>query len=223
MLKRTDIAKEFSLVVQQEINNHNKNILETNVSINNLRDQVIENDKKHNAIETHLSTEISRTNCNLKNLSDMVLKNSEQLLNHIRENKKNHSSQNLNYSECLDNVQALISKNEDLSDVVASLRTDQECLNNHMVDMGLQYARSLGEQFIKFDALVKGIKKEILERPSEAQQVKKEIESRLNTRDVDIQGLYEEANIIKKSLFILEKNIENLYTLIERLNKKIGG
>jgi hypothetical protein len=46
------------------------------------------------------------------------------------------------------------------------------------------------------------------------------IEKRFNVTKIDREGVLKEIRIYGKTIFIIEKKIENIYTLIERINKR---
>lgn len=50
-----------------------------------------------------------------------------------------------------------------------------------------------------------------------------QIEKNFNVTKIDREGVLKEVRIYEKALFIIEKKIENIYTLIERMNNKIRG
>jgi archaellum component FlaC len=46
------------------------------------------------------------------------------------------------------------------------------------------------------------------------------IERNFNSSKLDREGVLKEVRIWEKTIFIIEKKLENIYTLIERINKK---
>jgi hypothetical protein len=50
----------------------------------------------------------------------------------------------------------------------------------------------------------------------------KELEKKIQTFKVDSDGVLQELRIYKKEMFIIDKKIENIYTLIERLQNREG-
>jgi hypothetical protein len=48
----------------------------------------------------------------------------------------------------------------------------------------------------------------------------KKVDSNFSVSRIDKDGVSKEIRIYQKSIFIIEKKIENIYTLIERINKK---
>ena len=60
----------------------------------------------------------------------------------------------------------------------------------------------------------------ILDRPSEALAVKDELEKKMQIDRVDFDGITREMHVYKKTVFIIEKNIENLYEQIKRLQAR---
>ena len=49
-----------------------------------------------------------------------------------------------------------------------------------------------------------------------------DLEKVLEEYKLDSTGVLKEIQVYKKSMFIIEKKIENIYTLIERLDKRIS-
>jgi hypothetical protein len=46
------------------------------------------------------------------------------------------------------------------------------------------------------------------------------IEQKFNVTKIDREGVLKEIRVYEKTIFIIEKKLENIYTLIERINKK---
>ncbi len=65
------------------------------------------------------------------------------------------------------------------------------------------------------------LKQEILSSPTDLPEIKKELEQKLEIAYVDFQAVMKELEAIKISSFFQEKKIENIYTLIDRLEKKV--
>lgn len=63
-------------------------------------------------------------------------------------------------------------------------------------------------------------KKKISENTQRMSESLEELEKNLRISRVDAEGVMQELKIYKKSMYIIEKKIENIYTLIERLQKK---
>ena len=47
-----------------------------------------------------------------------------------------------------------------------------------------------------------------------------QIEENFHVTKLDKEGVLKEVRIYEKTIFIIEKKIENIYTLIERINKR---
>ena len=63
-------------------------------------------------------------------------------------------------------------------------------------------------------------KEDILSQPSDIHLYKHAIEEKIYSHAVDVEGLLKEIRISNKERYILEKKIEHLYILIDRLEKK---
>ena len=49
------------------------------------------------------------------------------------------------------------------------------------------------------------------------------IDTKFSISSIDKEGISKEMKILDKKVFVIEKKLENIYTLIDRINKKIGG
>jgi hypothetical protein len=61
----------------------------------------------------------------------------------------------------------------------------------------------------------------ILNRPSEYKMLKDYIDGKLQEKQIDHDGIYSNIEFFKGKYRIVDKKIENIYTLIQRLEKKI--
>ncbi len=90
-------------------------------------------------------------------------------------------------------------------------------------DKVLGQSGQMGQQFESMAFQLKKelarVKDEILSRPSEALEVKKELEDKMNSNAVDSAGLLKEIRMTNKAVTVLEKMVENLYTLVARLQE----
>jgi len=221
MIRKKDLVKEFELVVKQEIIEHNKAISASNLAVNKLSNRLDE-------IPKILSKEINDLGCaNIRlshdqegvevsldkikvlftNLSNnqyaMNLRNHEEINTLDQSVEKTHKNQQIS-DKRIDKLEKTISS---LKIVVKEILKDNECEKERTSN--------------KIIKEVKALKKEILALPSEAEAVKTEFMEELSMHKIDNEGLLREIKVLKKTVFINEKKIEHLNTLIERMSTNI--
>ncbi len=59
-----------------------------------------------------------------------------------------------------------------------------------------------------------------MDAPTEASLVRNELEQKIYAHKVDVSGIMKELTVFKKENVVIEKKLENIYTLIERLQKQ---
>lgn len=95
---------------------------------------------------------------------------------------------------------------------------------DHLAEKDLEQDR----EFENYQLLVKhsfeSLKQDIANLRSDMDKKFKEldnkIESKFSLSLMDKEGILKEVRVYKKSMFIIDKKIENIYTLIERINKR---
>lgn len=220
MLKRNDLAKQFELVVQQEIINHNDSISATNESLNQLRESLKQNAAKNEQVLNKISSDLGYLNIeiyNLKSSISRVEENFNSALNDQRSFNEKIPMELKNLFEYFekedDLLKCIFAEFENVWLSVVSLEDDVKKNEGEL--------SGISERLLNiFRKEILDSKNEILSSPSEASQVKKELEEKMAIDRVDFQGVIRELAVHKKTVFIAEKNIENLYTQIERL--KVG-
>ncbi len=219
MLKKNDLAKQFELVVQQEIKNYQdslnfvlQSLKSINESIEAVKNQILDTHAQlHNQLKlfeirienlekSHSDHKKAAEN-SIFDLKTSNSKNSDQLLC-----LKNQQDESLRYQDKLfertDNLKFLLkemdqSHNKKRSDLDSKI----EFYNSKMIDH------------------VQKTKQEILELPSDSLKIKEELEEKMNIDRVDVKGLLKEIRVNRVNTDYIEKKIENIYTLIERLQK----
>lgn len=223
MLDRNKLAKQFELVVQQEIKNHNDSILATNLAINNLGDQIVKLNSDQNFLKASFLSDLTKTNINLNNLSESCKIISQKVSSLIEDGKKINEINEKLHSETASGLEIAFERCLKLEKEMFKHSQMHVKFEDKIKKINLQMLENSENLYSKIKKEMLALKKEILELPSEANIVRVNLLKRIEEREVDIHCLCEEINAVKKTQFIIEKKIENIYTLIERLSKKIGG
>lgn len=223
MLKRNDLAKQFELVVQQEIKNHNDVLLATNLSINEFREDLGEIKKNQVRVNSSFASEISKINQNQLELSEILSKISQKLSSHLNDTRVLNERNAHDYQILIEGFERTLKENAKLQERLIQSQSEQAKLRVLMKELAKSVSQELDQWNKKFGDDLKRTKNEILSLPSESQLIKRELEEKIAASTIDCEGLIKEVQVCKKSAFIVEKKIENLYTLIERIDKRISS
>lgn len=219
MLKRNDLVKQFELVVKQEIINHNQQIEQSNSSINELRKQIesikFEQDKANNAF----ASQISQLNANCTELSKNILSVVQKLTSALNDLSVRLERDVASIEELRTGFDLLHRKHLDLAKQIQSNSNSWSDHARKISKLEAQFPMEIERSEDRMLKTMDRIKENILNRPSEAQLVKSQLEKVLASQDIDFQGVMTELKAIKKQAFILEKNQENIYTQIQRVKE----
>ncbi len=219
MLKRNDLAKQFELVVQQEIKNYQDSLNFVLQSIKELKEEIIRvrNESLESSAKLHSEhNDLAIQLQNLKNafavLNQGFLSAScdQRIVNERNVIEMRDISTAIHTKINIDNRLQL--KIEDVWNHISKVRRqleDKDIALNNIIDDLLR----------RFRNEIQKAKKEILEAPSEASLVKIHLEEKIASHTVDVSGIMRELKIYKHDNMVTQKKIENIYTLIERLQK----
>jgi len=223
MITKKDLVKQFELVVKQEVIDHNKAIEASNLALNKQKIFVEEEIKKikenHRLIinEYSLVTKtFNDTNTSVDKMKSLFkdLSNEQHILN-------------LRNSECIQDVSESVKiagkKQELLDKRLGSLEELVKLIKKEVKKTDDQFVATEEKTRASLTKATKRLKKEMLDIPSRAEEVKAEVMEELSMYKIDTVGLMKEINVLKKDCYIKDKKIENLYTLIERINKKFNA
>jgi len=219
MLNRHDLAKQFELVVQQEIRNHNESLLATNLALNEMRESIEKNKREQDAVNAAISSTITQLNQSSVALSESVLELSKKLQYQINDLNAFMDEMRKGVAISIENSVLAHARFEANGNKISDLEFTLSRLEDDARGIHKIVEREIQESQYKCVAHVDRVKKEILEIPSEAKEVEKNLTGKLEAAYVDFQGLMKEIQIVKKRSFIIDKNLENIYTEIEKLKK----
>lgn len=219
MLNRNDLSKQFELVVQQEITNYNNSLTNVYFLINELKDQIA--DVKQLYLHSHaaICSRSKLLESNQKTLSENINRISQKLDSSINDQNvlnKAHSEEFFEMSEIMKNKvnvdSKFSSKLEMIVSEIAKIKSDCEKIRVSSEQAFEEIRRLIRKEIFK-------MKDEIISMPTQAELFKRQLEEKIDSHILDVQGILKEILISKKETHILEKKIENLYTLFERLKK----
>lgn len=220
MLKRADLLKQLELGVQQEIKNYNDSLSTMLLRLNHMNDEItrveegaLENDaaimSAHKSFEITVACREEARNQEYKRMCVKFTHFEEKIerlrveCNIAQANAIDANSKSEYNRTTIDLLSVTVEKIEDeLSGFTGHIHNKVEGLSHQL----------------KKD--ISRVKDEILTLPSEAKSVKKDLEEKISSNAVDVEGLLKEIRTTNKAMMILEKKIEHIYTLVGRLQKE---
>lgn len=219
MLKRNDLAKQFELVVKQEIVNYNNSLNAILQSIRDLKQEI--DDIKEMAIENHASLQALQ---NEYRISYENFKNDTIVsLNKFGSFSNDQRNINTKVNDKLKELDGLIigikgihlAHEKDINNLNKDIDNTKE-LTKKLYHSSIQY---IDHQNSLINESIQQTKEFILSKPSDASLVKKELNEKISSHAVDVQGLLKELRFNDHKVMVLEKKIEQIYMLIDRLKK----
>lgn len=218
-LKRDDLAKQFELIVSQEVINHNKSIEATNNAIQSINKRLESIVSLHAQTVASLSSKLSSLECKFLALSNSV----ERLC--INSNSKVNS-----FEERMDLLRQRLERSIDTLDIgkvgVDELKEQMELISQEIQGIKNDLIAEKNKNHIAFGQVLKeskliaeNFRDEILSKPDELPRIKEELEKKIYERAKSVDSVLKEMRIHNKGVFVIEKKIENLYSKIERLSK----
>jgi len=217
MLRKKDLVKQFELVVKQEIIDHNKSIEASNLAVNKHREYVEEELIKFKNNHRLLVNEYALVSGGFNDLlnenksfrDSMAKLDSKCYEVHEKTNKEVKALDNL--------ANAIHGKYMLLDKSTSDLRLYLSSLEKKIEDIAKKLEVESENTKNKIEKSIKNLKNEILSIPSKSEEVKDEFIKELSMYKVDNKGLLKEIKVLKKTVFVNEKKIEDLYTLIDRM------
>lgn len=223
MLKRKDLAKEFELVVKQEIKNHNDAVNNTNVNLEKFKALLKDLDKNLKLETAVRNSQIVNLNSNSMLLIEDLSYAFEEKINKLK----------LKLSMLMDDLYKL--KNS-----IEFMRDDESVINkidnmhNKIIDFGEKYDSEIKKikEIIDFNARIETTKNKtycdskiskLEEKPAHLEIVKRDLFEKIKEFRCDNETLISDVQNFRKIIFVQEKKIENLYILNNRLKSKIDA
>ena len=222
MLKKSDLAKQFELITQQEIINYKNSLSQIFEKLELLKKEVIEIKEKNHDSLAAIDARFQQLESAFSVYKDSVAVDVKRLYMQ----QSDQAVESLNYQRAFNQMLAEFNaRTMHLGNVRENFANVHEQIDKHG-----QFNKALHEHVQrKLDEIPLAIKKsaekvkdEILNAPSEASIVRTQLEEKIDSHKVDVQGIMRELQIYKKEAFIVQKKIENIYTLIARLQEGLN-
>jgi len=216
--KKTDYKNNDVIdnIVKQETINHNKAISETNKAIRELKNK---SDKLNASTEKRV-VDIEKGIVGLRADVTNIIKHSDYIVAKFDEIARN---KNTLVEKAYDRVAKLENDVDKLCNIKKAqedkIRSLEEA-NNKILEKICKI--SSNQQVIetnikhKVDKTFDRLRNDVLNQPSKAEEVKKELQEKLAMYNLDVEGVFKEIESLKKNVFIADKKIEDLYTNITK-------
>lgn len=226
-MRRSTPGNSFKSLIKDELVKRFQDL--TRDEIRKYESEILENNKKFNLINTSLTDvfeqqkEILTLLQNIKaDCKQEIVKEKNDLFEkfecqrrHVNEKIKSIESAT---KDLFNSCEKYVNKNEFLEQV--------SILQSQMINIGLnaekekkklcEFIHEIKEELTDLICdLQDFVNKKLLEFNDKFDELREIVE----TNKIDSTGLLKELQVFKKSVFIIEKNIENIYTKIERLKQ----
>jgi len=216
-LQRKDLAKEFEDIVKQEIKNHNDSIASTNEAINEMRQQIKDLKEGYSKGDAAIGSVVSNHSSQLLDVSSVMQKLSSHVLSRLNDLakdtnlkfddvKKGFETRESYYLTVSDFDQFRVKIDEWISQMRRLFEVHQSTLSQGIHKAALSHEKPLAEYEGRWKSHVNYLLKDI-----------EDINVSLDGFGSKFDSVKTEIERLKKGCFVIEKNIENLYTQIERL------
>ena len=220
MLQKKDLAKEFSLIVQQEIKNHNSAILACNSSLDEIRRNIDLIDDKNSKKISSLASSHSNDQMYLRSIENKVNEFFSSFNRRINDLTAIVQSK---FAECIKTMDAKESYFLKIDD----FKKFEERLDVWTAQLKFLFSSQKDVLLSKISEAIKTVEKNNVERIKNAdkciqdtQKHCEDLEKSVDIFAVNFSGYSRELEVLKKRCFVIDKNIENIYTQIERLKER---
>ena len=220
MIKRNDLAKQFELVVKQEIINHNKAISENNDRFNILIKE-IESIKKID------SSQNERCVAKLNTLSSQIDESITYVRKEIKQlDSKNNDRDGISRRKIDSNSQSVSQMRFNLNNTVKFEGKIKELFQKYsdletlFSDLHSRTNKQIQDLESKYSRLLDLHKEETKAKPIEITNLDKKISNEIDICAVNIDCNGQRIDKMKKECFVMQKHMERLETHLNRLEGK---
>ena len=205
--------KRFDVLVKKQEAEHQHALSGHNKDMQGLRDKLSLSMEKAESVSQKTALDLADFKTQATYAINVLKERTQAQECVIAEQKKSIES----FQDQLINFQALYCSRRDVENIKKEMEARvREATNSHLCSLQeLQRRFKLDLSILKDD--LDKFKEDADRRLSEQSN---RIEMRFKENKLDREGVLREIRIREKELFIIEKKIENIYTLIERINKR---
>lgn len=210
------LVDQFQNVVKAEIRKHNNAIEKTDEALDTLKktfSKFYEENKNTKSTTEALYGQILK---NFTDFTDEISYSFKDQRIFIKENDKKLNKIIEEFEETINNLVHCEYFEEYRIDMLHDLNSQKK----QFEDSKEELREEIYDSYKKNRDYIHSTSKESDERSDEIEGILVSLKKDLEEYKTDAVGILRENEVVKKTIFIMEKKIENIYTLIDRLNKK---
>jgi chromosome segregation ATPase len=219
---RAELAKNLESVVRQEIKDHNDAITANNTAMGALRQELAdhkEQTEKHIGV---LVSDFGKMNTRIQQIQEKQ----EEMIAQMRRELNDSLKQMGEFQEKISGFMIVLKnsyvKKEVFDASIRILDDDLDDTSRTLSHLTTDVREGIQRISSDYKEKIDKAKNDILNKPSEAKAVKQELLKEIDYHKVNSEGVKEELNSMKQSLFISSKYIEDLYNQLDRIKKEYG-
>lgn len=224
-MRRSTPGNSFKALIKDELVKRFEDL--TRDEIRKYESQVFENNKQFNLINSLLSEVFKQQKEIISLIHDARLQSKNDFISEKNNLFEKFEEQRRHVNEKVKSIESLTSnlfKSLDKNATKNELLDEVSRLQSQMINIGLNAEKEKKKlcEFIhevkeELKDLVCDLQDSMNKRSLAFDDKLDELRQIFETNKIDSTGLLKELQIYKKSVFVIEKNIENLYTKIDRL------
>ena len=220
VLKRSDLAKQFEEIVRQEIKVSNEAVGNMNIRFNTLQKNIDDGIERLFRNDDIIRDKSAKAHTESINKQEAIIEEIEAIKSSRITSASLVDGKFLKYDKNLVNELELYILKSDFDKEIKLFR-------DAMKKISLDKDNSIAAISKKVSALEKSIvdlkeqlSLSIMLMTSNNTVFNDQLEKKIDIAKVDKEGVQRELEILKKSLYIHDKKLENIYTLIERVKQE---
>jgi methyl-accepting chemotaxis protein len=217
MLKKNDLAKQFELLVQQEIKNYNDSLSSIFQTINELRESIHEVHEE--ALENYAVLHSFQTDLGIKfqnfeeRFNEFVQKVDRQIYDQQIINERNAYIMN----EMSQAIHLKIQSDAFFMGKIKEFENDVREEARKSVELHHASAKAMNELIEWTRKSFQKHKDEINSRPPPQDPLLRHLDEKLESHTVDVEGLLKELRIMRKDIMIGDKKFEAIFMILDKL------
>ena len=215
-LQKKELAQEFSLLVQQEIKNHNDSLLASNMAIDDFRRQLLDLKTQYEKLTNSVRADISTQSTDLTNLEDSINEALKAVIRDLNDSTALSKRQVESLCRSIGSRESYfltLQGFEEFKEKIAQWVANIDRLFFQQKDA---YSQEISKISEKLQNSIEISRSSVEKSINEEKEAREKQEKTFDIFALNFEGLKRENEVLKKRCFIIEKNIENIYTQIER-------